>query len=145
MGYRHTQIGNITIAGTGLGVVAVFVSIWIPGGFYPVQGAILLFLVLSLVLFHSLSTEIDGGELNCRFGPGLIRRRFPLSDIVEARSVRNPWYAGWGIRWRPGQYLLWSVSGFQAVELVTRDGSRFRIGTDEPDELVNAIPANKRH
>ena len=62
--------------------------------------------------------------------------------IAEVRSVRNPWHAGWGIRWFPGRYLLWSVSGFQAVEVVTKDGNRFRIGTDEPEMLVQAIQTN---
>jgi hypothetical protein len=34
---------------------------------------------------------------------------------------------------------VWNVSGFQAVELTLKDGSRFRIGTDEPEALVHAI------
>jgi hypothetical protein len=142
MGYRHTQLGSVIVAGTGLGAVAVLGSIWINGTVLPVEGAILIVLVLALALFHSLTTEIEDGGLNCRFGLGLIRRRFPLSEIAEVRSVRNPWHAGWGIRWFPGRYLLWSVSGFQAVEVVTKDGNRFRIGTDEPEMLVQAIQTN---
>ena len=43
----------------------------------------------------------------------------------------------------PGQYWLWNVSGLQAVELVLNNGKRFRIGTDEPENLVNAIQINK--
>jgi hypothetical protein len=144
MGYRHTQIGNIIIGGTALGVVALLASISVTGTLRPVEGAILLLLAVVMGLFHSLTTEIEAGDLSCRFGPGIIRKRFPLSDIVEVRSVRNPWYAGWGIRWFPGRYMLWSVSGFRAVELVTRDGVRFRIGTDEPEMLVQAIRANTK-
>ena len=43
----------------------------------------------------------------------------------------------------PGKYWLWNVSGFRAVELVFKDGKRFRIGTDEPESLIRAIENNK--
>jgi hypothetical protein len=135
MGNRHTQIWGIIIAGIGLGAVVVLASVCINGTFITVEGAILIVLALALVLFHSLTTEIEGSDSNCRFGLGLIRKRFPLSDIVGAGGVRNHWFAGWGIRWFPGRYVLWSVSGFRSVELVTKEGSRFRIGTDEPEML----------
>ena len=54
------------------------------------------------------------------------------------REVRNPWYTGWGIRLGSG-YVLWNVSGFDAVELDFASGRRFRVGTDEPSALVSAI------
>jgi hypothetical protein len=142
MGYRHTQIGGVITAGIGLGVVAIFVSIWISGSFHLVEGAILIILAIALGLFHSLTVEIRNSELYCHFGPGIIRKTIMLSEIDDARKVRIPWYSGWGIRWIPGQYLLWRVSGFLAVELVMKDGDRFRIGTDEPEMLVQAIQTN---
>jgi hypothetical protein len=100
-------------------------------------------LVIMLALFYSLTVEIRDNNLVCQFGIGLIRRQIPLSDIRDARPVRNPWYVGWGIRWMPGQYWLWNVSGLSAVELLLQSGARFRIGTDEPENLVKAIEANK--
>jgi hypothetical protein len=42
----------------------------------------------------------------------------------------------------PGQYWVWNVSGLDAVELTLRSGRRFRIGTDEPEELAKAIAMN---
>jgi hypothetical protein len=142
MGYRHTQIGSVITAGIGLGVVAIFVSIWISGSFHLVEGAILIILSIALGLFHSLTVEIRNSELYCHFGPGIVRKTIMLSDIDDAKAVQIPWYSGCGIRWIPGQYLLWRVSGFQAVELVLKNGGRFRIGTDEPDMLVQAIQTN---
>jgi hypothetical protein len=41
----------------------------------------------------------------------------------------------------PGQYWLWNVSGMGAVELQLKNGSRFRIGTDEPETLARAVEA----
>jgi hypothetical protein len=80
----------------------------------------------------------DGG-LTCFFGPGMIRKRIALADIREAQAVHNPWIAGWGIRWMPSRYWLWNVSGRDAVELTLANGNKFRIGTDEPEKLVEAI------
>jgi hypothetical protein len=39
--------------------------------------------------------------------------------------------------------VLWNVSGFEAVELDLPGGRRFRVGTDEPAELVAAIARAK--
>jgi hypothetical protein len=43
----------------------------------------------------------------------------------------------------PGQYWLWNVSGLNAIELTLKNSKRFRIGTDEPEKLVDAIKVNK--
>lgn len=72
------------------------------------------------------------------FGSGVIRKRFRVEDIRTARSVRNPWYYGWGIRLTP-QGWLFNVSGFDAVELELNSNRKFRIGTDEPHRLRAAI------
>jgi hypothetical protein len=52
--------------------------------------------------------------------------------------VRNPWYYGWGIRITPDG-LLYNVSGTRAVEITLTDGSKLRLGTDEPEALCQAI------
>jgi len=95
-------------------------------------------LALAAILFGSLTTEIADGELRCRFGIGLIRKRIPLRHVVAVEPVRNRWFWGWGIRYTP-QGWLFNVSGLDAVELSLVGGRRLRIGTDEPDELARAI------
>jgi hypothetical protein len=68
----------------------------------------------------------------------MIRRTIALADIQSVRTVRNPWYYGWGLRLIPGGWM-WNVSGLDAVELKLRSGKLFRIGTDEPELLRSAI------
>ncbi len=143
MDYRHTQFGWIIIAASLVVIIVLSFSNLGVGASGQGQNIAALLLVAILGLFYSLTVEVKDGTLNCRFGPGIIRRRFLLSDIEDAQSVRNPWYAGWGIRWMPGRCVLWNVAGLQAVELVLKNGNRFRIGTDEPDALVQAIKTNK--
>ena len=74
------------------------------------------FIVGVILLFGSLTVELDGERLRLSFGVGLIRRSFPLSMIRRVETVRNRWYYGWGIRWTPHGWLF-NVSGFDAVQM----------------------------
>ena len=143
MEYHHTQFGTVIIFGVGIVIAAILVHFLVSGSIDPIEAIVAILFLLTLFLFASLTVEINRGSIVCRFGPGLIRKEIKLSDVTDARPVINSWIAGWGIRWMPGQYMLWNVSGFQAVELMLTNGKRFRIGTDEPDSLVQAIQINK--
>jgi hypothetical protein len=95
-------------------------------------------LTLFFSLFHSLTVEITPAELHIYFSFKIISRTFPLENITAAHSVRNSWWYGWGIRLTPHGWM-YNISGLDAVELTLSDGKKFRIGTDEPDELVRWI------
>ena len=99
--YRRTQLGTVTIVAVGAAVVLLAVPAVAMTRFHPVTVAMLAVLVVALGMFCCLTIEIDHRQLRCFFGPGLIRRTFPLHEIVSARRVRNRWYYGWGIRLTP--------------------------------------------
>ena len=50
---------------------------------------------------------------------------------------------GWGIRKVVGGWMF-NVAGLDAVELGLSKGGLFRIGTDEPDQLLEAITQAQR-
>jgi hypothetical protein len=54
------------------------------------------------VVFHSLTTEVDGNGLRWYFGPGLWTYRLALEEIRNVAVVRNRWWNGFGIRTAPG-------------------------------------------
>ena len=143
MEYRHTQFSTVIIFAVGIVVAAILVRFLINGSIHPIEAGVGILLLITLFLFASLTVEIKYGSVICRFGPGLVRKKIKLSDVTDVRPVTNPWLAGWGIRWIPSRYMLWNVSGFQAVELTLTNGKKFRIGTDEPKSLVQAIQINK--
>ncbi len=135
--YRRTQPGTtmVAILLVGIGVVG---AVGISSGGHPVTLVVGGILVVCLVLFRSLTIEIDAEELRCFFGDGLIRRRFRLVEIASATAVRNRWWYGWGIRLTPHGWMF-NVSGLDAVQLELASGKSFRIGTDRPAEVVEAI------
>lgn len=101
-------------------------------------GIAVIALAASALVFHRMTVEVTAEEVAVRFGFGLIRKRFRLSDIRDSRPVRNRWYYGWGIRMTPVGWI-YNVEGLDAVELSFRDGRAVRIGTAEPERLASAI------
>jgi hypothetical protein len=135
MRYQHTQTGYQMLAVS----LALASLIALRAGSVLVFGLMGLVMLVAGSLFGTLTTSIDDSAVSCRFGPlGWIHERFALADIVTARAVRNSPAYGWGMRYiRHGR--LWNVWGLDAVQLQLRNGTRFRIGTDEPQALLTAL------
>ena len=90
------------------------------------------------ILFDSLTISVSNDLVSIRFGIGIIRKQFDVDNIKSASIVKNKWYYGWGIRLTPHGWL-YNVSGLDAVEILMHNGKQYRIGTDQPKELQNAI------
>jgi len=135
--YKHTQIGYLILVMLGADILAI-ILLMATAGLHWIAFAVLVIIVASLALFATLTVEMSKDALEIRFGPGAIRKRFPMEEIASCRMVKNPWYYGWGIRLTPHGWL-YNVSGLRAVELQTKSGRKYRIGTDDAEGLVKAI------
>ena len=144
MQYQHKQFGTFITIALATGMLLALLPFFITGKFPPVLIAVLVVLAVVWVLLFSLSIELKDNALICRLGAGLIHRKIRLSEIRQSRIISNPWYAGFGIHWVPGQYWVWNVSGRRGVELSLKSGERFRLGTDEPEALMRALKSNKK-
>lgn len=101
---------------------------------------IMFLVLLALSSMTTLTTAIDDKYLRVKFGYGIFKKSFLLSEIVSIKQVKNHWYYGWGIRfWFWPKMRIYNVSGLDAVEIMTRNGKIYRIGTDAPNELESAI------
>ena len=89
-------------------------------------------------LFSTLTIAIEDGLLRASFGLGLIQKKVRLTEIASVRSIPVRWWYGWGIRLTPHGWL-YNVSGWKAVEITLRNGRRFCLGSDEPENLQKAI------
>ncbi|MGB2697459.1 MAG: hypothetical protein WBD28_06315 [Candidatus Zixiibacteriota bacterium] len=135
--YSRTQMGWVIIA-IVLIAVLVLVYVLIFHEFLWIRLTVAIGLVSALVLFASLTVVGYETYLEIRFGIGLVRKRFVFKDIQSCKKVRNSWAYGFGIRIIPGGWL-YNVSGLDAVELQMKDGKKYRIGTDVPDELMRFL------
>lgn len=146
--YKHTQISYLMLV-VLLVVLILFAWAYItaraePPSYYSgtnfavtVVMALILFILAS---FTTLTASIDESCLRVKFGFGIFARMFPLNQIASVQSVKNHWYYGWGVRvWFWPYMWIYNVSGFDAVEIIMRNGKIYRIGTDTPGELEAAI------
>lgn len=146
--YKHTQIGYLMIVVT-LAVLALFAwaQITVRAELPAVDSganffitAIMVLVLLALSSVTTLTTSIDEKHLRVKFGYGIFRKNFLLSEIASVKQAKNRWYYGWGIRfWFWPRMCIFNVSGFDAVEIITKNGKIYRIGTDVPGELETAI------
>jgi hypothetical protein len=97
----------------------------------------ILFLI-TIVVFYKLTITIDDEILCACFGVGLVRKKAALAEIAACEPIRIRWWYGWGIHLTPYGWL-YNVGGLDAVAITLRDGRKFALGTDNPDELVEAI------
>ena len=140
--YYPTQFGTVVVVSLLLSAV-LFAGLGRMTGLTPLAVIGPALMAVFLALFYALNVEIDATHLTFRFGIGLIRKRVPLAEIVEAKPVRNHWLYGWGIHRTPHGWL-YNVSGWEAVEILRASGKRFRLGTDEPQKLAQVLRAAKR-
>lgn len=147
-GYKHTQIGYLMLVIT-LAVLVFFSWLQITARAEPPSvdsganfavTAIMASILFILASFVTLNVTIEERFLRIRFGWGIFRKKFPITEIATVRKVKNHWYYGWGIRlWFWPKMWIFNVSGFDAVEIRMKNGKIYRIGTDEPEKLEIAI------
>jgi len=145
--YENTQPGTFIRVMTGSWVVLFGVLAVVMLALAQKEAAILLGVVtvvlalilgIVLVLCHSLTVRVSRSEIALSFGVGLIRKQFPIGDISGASIVQNRWYNGFGIRKIRGGWL-YNVSGFDAIEIQLKNERKYRIGTNQPKELLAAV------
>ena len=139
--YKHTQPGTaIRIILAGAVLFALFILLLQPDdpASLTVTASVMVVLGVLIVLFNSITASVSLDEVRVSLGPGLIRKQFRIEEIRTATQVKNQWYYGWGVRLTPHGWL-YNVSGFDAVELLLKTGKKFRIGTDDPAGLAEAI------
>ncbi|NOZ86419.1 MAG: hypothetical protein GXP49_09130 [Deltaproteobacteria bacterium] len=141
--YRHTQVGK-TMLWIMAATEAVIFGIYMKTFHQPVMLIVLLVVPLIILLFGWLTIEIDGNRLRWIFGIGLVRKSYKLADIKGAKAVRNNWIWGYGIHLTPHGWL-YNVSGLDAVEVELKNKKKFRLGTDDPQGLENALKQSIGH
>jgi hypothetical protein len=136
--YEHTQIGHVII--WSLLAIILIVSGFAGLSHREIPLVVSIILLVCLVLFYKLRITIEDETLCASFGPGIIRKRVRLAEIVGCEPIRIRWWYGWGIHLTPFGWL-YNVSGLDAVAITLRAGRKFALGTDDPHGLLAALRA----
>ena len=146
--YKHTQISYLMLVVT-LAVLVLFAWVYSTASAEPASvdsgpnlavTTIMTIILFIFASFTTLTTSIDKNCFRIKFGYGIFTKMFPLNQIASVQSVKNHWYCGWGVKvWFWPYMWIYNVSGFDAVEIIMRNGKMYRVGTDTPKELEVAI------
>jgi transcriptional regulator with XRE-family HTH domain len=137
--YKHKQWGFVTLAGISM-VAALVLAVNDLAVALPAAGIGVLFGLLTLVAiaFSSMTIEVNESEISWYFGPGLFKKNLPLEEVGQCKKVKNPIWMGFGIH-AYGTGWIYNVSGLLGVEIELKGGSFIRLGTDQPNYLIQAI------
>jgi hypothetical protein len=139
--YQHRQIGWITVIGVLGGIVLVCALLaWSAQSFSEIGAAtIIVVLLAALVIFSTLTVRVTDRAVSWWFGIPAVGRRAALGDIESIVAIRTSIFEGWGIHLTLRHGWLWNVSGFNAVQITLRSGTRFAVGTPEPQAVIDAV------
>lgn len=143
VGYRNFQFGWFIVC------VFVIVMTFMTLGYIhqwgnnpiDIYGYVLLMTLSGFVLlsFYGLTVSVNDDFIVIRFGIGIFSKKIKLSSVTSVKAVKYPVMAGYGIRFLPNG-ILYNVSGRHAVEVrIAGKRSVILIGTDDSDNLKNAI------
>ncbi len=138
--YKHTQFGALTLTILILaGILTAYIILpMLADGRLAVALVTLCLYLLIVALFYSFTVKISEGKLKFWFGIRVISKSYSLEEIQSTQEVENPWYYLWGIKSIPGGWL-YAIGPGSAVEIVFKNGKIIRLGTNQPNELKQAI------
>lgn len=141
--YEHTQKGPwylllLAVAASQITTLLTGVVNGTPWAFWMLV-AVSILMILLACSFRSLTVRVTASDIQVKFGPlPLMGKRVHLQDVQAVQATRSSIVDGWGVHWNPGQGWIYNLWGFDCIALQLGK-TRLRIGTDEPQELMQAI------
>lgn len=137
--YKHKQWGTASLTGLFI-LAAMILAIHDQTQVIPAAAVGIIFGILTIIaiIFSSMTIEVNESEVCWSFGLGVIKKRLLLEEIGSCRKVKNPLWMGLGIH-AFGTGWIYNVSGLLGIEIELKGGSFIRLGTNQPNYLLQAI------
>ena len=87
--------------------------------------------------YMRLDTSCDHSGIGIWFRP-FLTKKVAWQDIADAQVV-NYGFVGYGIRLGSKYGTVYNIAGRLGLAITTKSGSRFVIGTQRPDELLQTV------
>jgi hypothetical protein len=137
--YEHRQVGWITV----IALFAIAVLICVAAAISAPSERTLSYSLVPIMLvvaalFSTLTVRVTDKRVMWYFGVSGIGRSVALTEITSIRAIKTSILEGWGIHltWHG---WVWNVSGFNAVQIILRSGTRFAVGTPDPQAVIDAV------
>ncbi|MCF7512665.1 hypothetical protein KIJ96_15535 [Pseudoalteromonas piscicida] len=100
----------------------------------------LVILALVAFIFYGLTIQVNQEQqtLSWWFGPSVAKMTLKFDDIDYVQPVTNSLRHGIGMRISTDGWV-YTVAGFKALEVVMKDGTKYRLGTNDQSNLVTAM------
>ncbi|TFG76194.1 MAG: hypothetical protein E4H26_04900 [Flavobacteriales bacterium] len=114
-----------------------------PFGNHPMSNIGLIVFAFGMLAFciffwsMTLITEIDSKAISVRFVP-LFKKQFKWEDIERAEIIKYR-FVGYGIRLSFKYGTVYNIKGNQGLALHLKDGGKYLIGTQKPEELKKSL------
>ena len=144
--YQHTQRGTVVLVIVAV-MFALFllIGVWIGIDVSEARSAMTLMAIAMLVVlaavawyFSSMTVIVTDDELRWHFGSGR-DWRIARVNIERVAIAPHQWLAGYGLRWFGPKRWVYIVSGRDTVEVCLKQGGWRRLGTDDPQGLLDAL------
>lgn len=145
--YDHTQHAPLSMLIVIPAIILLVVAFAIANDAATARGMTVLagIVVIVALSFQTLRVVDEGDFLAVRYGMlPIFRRRIPYKSIDEVQRDRTSWIDGWGIHWAPFRGWTYNLWGFDCARLRMANGSTIRIGTDDPEGLIEFLHAECR-
>ena len=135
--YEHTQIGTKVILVSVISVVVCLLLL-------PYSGWIVLIAIAMIIgqlaIRGTLTVIVDDDAINIKYGPlAWGAKSWPIAEISSVSVVKIPM----NILSRSLGGKIYDVSGSDGVAIKLLNGKTIRIGTDEPEEVRQAIESRR--
>ena len=110
-----------------------------PVGFSILASGSFIALIL-LITFSSLKmiTEVDRDGIRVKYAP-FINKKFYWEDIDNAKVLDYGFVGGWGVRLFTKYGTVYNVKGSEGLYIILKNGKKFVIGSQRPDELGDVV------
>jgi FtsH-binding integral membrane protein len=140
--YEHRQVGWLTIVFTFVMIAALSVAFGLSEKNADQRTAfnfVVIAVAVGAALFSSLTIRVTEQYVAWWFGIPLIGRRVALAEIASITQTRTNIWEGWGVHLTFWHGWVWNIAGFNAIEIVLRSGTRFAVGTPQPQAVIDAV------
>jgi hypothetical protein len=129
----------------GIPLYGIIVQIFLkkPFGNNPMSDIGLIVFALGMLAFcgffwsMTLTTKIDAKAISVRYVP-FFNKQFKWEDIDKAEIIKYH-FVGFGIRLSFKYGTVYNIKGNLGMALHLKDGKKYLIGTQKPEELQKAI------